>query len=328
MQFGYHESQPIVAKETVSCMSYTLDQVRALVAVAEELHFGRAAERLQMTQPPLSRQIQRLESQIGVQLLTRSNRRVELTDAGRAFLDEARRILAIADSAPQVARTVAAGLSGIVRIGFTASSAFTLLGPTLARLSAALPDVTIELQEMVTKRQLDALTKNTIDVSIGRPPFDPDQFSSLRVHREGLLIALPADHLLARRTSPITVEDLVNEDIIMHSPVEAKYFYDIATRLMPISRWRHRFTVSQVSTMVALVAARCGVALVPESAAAFGLPGVVYAPLMTSDPSPIELHAVWRADDSRPLTHRVVRELQDAAPSARRSGFGDPAATR
>lgn len=294
-------------------VSYTLDQVRALVAVAEELHFGRAAERLQMTQPPLSRQIQRLEAIVGVQLLRRSNRRVELTDAGRAFLDEARRILAIADGAPQIARTVAAGLSGVVRIGFTASSAFTLLGPLLARLSHALPDVTIELQEMVTTHQLDALTKSEIDVAIGRPPFDPAHFGSRRIHRERLLVALPEGHLLSRRTSPIGVEDLANEDIIMHSPVEARYFYDIATRMMPISRWKHRFTVSQVSTMVALVGAGTGVALVPESAATLGIAGVTYAPLVTSEPRPIELHAVWREDDTRPLTRRIVHELREAA---------------
>ena len=293
-------------------MSYTLDQARALVAVAEELHFGRAAERLQMTQPPLSRQIQRLEAAVGVPLLTRSNRRVELTDAGRAFLDEARRIIAIADGAPQIARTIAAGLSGVVRIGFTASSAFTLLGPVLARISESLPDVTIELREMVTKHQLEALTQNTIDVAVGRPPFDPAIFASTRIHRERLLAALPLGHLLARRTSPIGVEDLVHEDIIMHSPVEARYFSDIATRMMPITRWKQRYTVSQVSTMVALVAAGCGVALVPESAAALGVSGVTYAPVVTSEPRPIELHAVWRADDTRPLTRRIVHELRRA----------------
>lgn len=297
-------------------MSYTLDQVRALIAVAEELHFGRAAERLRMTQPPLSRQIQRLEATVGVQLLTRSNRHVELTDAGRAFLEEARRIIAITDGAPQVARTVAAGLSGIVRIGFTAASAFTLLGPMLARISESLPNVTIELHEMVTTDQLEALTKSAIDVAVVRPPFDPAHFEATRIHRESLLVALPDGHLLTRRTSPITVEDLVNEEIIMHSPTKAKYFYDIATRMMPISRWNHRFTVSQVSTMVALVAAGCGVALVPESAAALRLPGVTYAPVATVEPQPIELYAVWRADDTRLLTKRVAHELSAVSQTA------------
>src|SRR3712207_2981494 len=106
---------------------FTLDQVRAFVVVAEELHFGRAAERLQMTQPPLSRQIQKLERAVGVRLLERDNRKVALTTAGEAFLMEARRILALATGALQQAQRISAGSAGTVRIGFTATSAFGVL---------------------------------------------------------------------------------------------------------------------------------------------------------------------------------------------------------
>ena len=104
-------------------MAFTLEQLRGFVAVAEELHFGRAAARLKMTQPPLSRQIQKLERVVGAQLLERDNRRVTLTAAGEAFLVEARRLLALADSAPELARRVSSGSHGVVRIGFTAASA-------------------------------------------------------------------------------------------------------------------------------------------------------------------------------------------------------------
>src|SRR5688572_17305868 len=112
-------------------MSFTLEQLRGFVAVADELHFGRAAARLQMTQPPLSRQIQKLEQFVGTQLLERNNRGVALTTAGSAFLTEARRLLAAAEAAPDLARRVAAGSAGVVRIGFTAGSTFGILGTVL-----------------------------------------------------------------------------------------------------------------------------------------------------------------------------------------------------
>ena len=121
----------------------TLDQVRSFVAVAEELHFGRAAERLQMTQPPLSRQIQKLEKSVGARLLERDNRRVELTGAGAAFLDEAYRLLNLVEGAGDLARRVDAGAAGVVRLGFTAVSAISILGPLLRRLTAELPDVEV-----------------------------------------------------------------------------------------------------------------------------------------------------------------------------------------
>src|SRR3954463_13556979 len=114
----------------------TLDQVRSFVAVAEELHFGRAADRLRMTQPPLSRQIQKLERAVGAQLLERDSRRVALTAAGEAVLGEARRMLALADAAPEVARRVSAGSSGLLRLGFTAASTFGVLGDLLNRIAA------------------------------------------------------------------------------------------------------------------------------------------------------------------------------------------------
>ena len=124
----------------------TLDQVRAFVAVAEELHFGRAADRLNMTQPPLSRQIQKLERIVGTELLERDNRKVQLTPAGLAFLDEARRLLTLAGRAPATARRIASGRTGILRIGFTAASGYSVLGPLLEQISGIVPDVDIELQ--------------------------------------------------------------------------------------------------------------------------------------------------------------------------------------
>ncbi|HYH72674.1 MAG TPA: LysR family transcriptional regulator, partial [Nocardioides sp.] len=153
-------------------MAFTLEQLRGFVAVADELHFGRAATRLKMTQPPLSRQIQKLERVVGAQLLERDNRRVALTAAGEVFLTEARRLLSLADSAPEVARRVSSGSHGVVRIGFTAASTYGTLGRLLNEVGRVLPDLDLDLQEMVTREQVAALLNEEIDLGLARPPFD------------------------------------------------------------------------------------------------------------------------------------------------------------
>ena len=175
-------------------MSVTFDQVRCFVAVAEELHFGRAAERLSMTQPPLSRQIQKLERAVGASLLERDNRRVTLTGAGAAFLDEAYRLLNLVDSAGDLARRVDAGAAGVLRLGFTAVSAISVLGPLLRRLAGALPDVEVLLSERVTGAQVDGIRRGELDIGLARPPFDTSFLDSQVVLRERLMAVVPADH--------------------------------------------------------------------------------------------------------------------------------------
>src|SRR5215210_5514321 len=136
------------------CSVFTLDQVRAFVVVAEELHFGRAAERLQMTQPPLSRSMQKLERAVGVRLFERDNRKVELTTAGKTFLTDARRILALASGALEQAQRMSAGSVGTVRIGFTATSTFSVLASLLNQVAEAYPEIHLDLYEMVTREQI------------------------------------------------------------------------------------------------------------------------------------------------------------------------------
>ncbi len=186
----------------------TLDQVRSFIAVAEELHFGRAAVRLQMTQPPLSRQIQKLEKAVGARLLERDNRRVELTVAGSAFLDEAYRMLNLVDGASDLARRVDRGTAGVVRLGFTAVSAISLLGPLLRHLTATLPDVDVLLHERVTSAQVDGIRRGELDIGLARPPFDTEALSSHLVLREPLLAVVPTNHPLAKVDRPLTPRGL------------------------------------------------------------------------------------------------------------------------
>jgi len=289
---------------------FTLDQVRCFVAVAEELHFGRAAERLRMTQPPLSRQIQKLERAVGAQLLERDNRNVELTAAGSAFLAEARRMLGLADSAGEQARRIQAGSAGTVRIGFTATAAFGVLAPLLNVVGDAHPDIDLDLYEMVTKEQIAGLLRGELDLGLARPPFDTTTFASRLLHREALLLAAPAGHPLARLQRPVVPDDLANVPLIMHTPTEARYFYDLVVRLIPITDQHVVHSVSQVLTMLWLVAAGRGVAFVPASATRLKIDGLSYLPIEGLPTEPVELHLLWLRDARNPALHTVLEGLQ------------------
>jgi DNA-binding transcriptional LysR family regulator len=291
-------------------MAFTLEQLRGFVAVADELHFGRAAARLKMTQPPLSRQIQKLERVVGAQLLERDNRRVALTSAGSAFLGEARRLLALADTAPEVARRVSSGSHGVVRIGFTAASTYGTLGRLLNEVGRALPDIHLDLHEMVTREQVAALLDEEIDLGLARPPFDEEAFASRLLHREALLIAVPDGHRLVDLGREVRAADLATEPVVMHSPTQARYFYDLVVSMVPTASQNAVHTVSQVLTMLWLVAAGRGIAFVPASAARLPIEGVSFVRLETPVPEPVELHLLWTRQSRNPALRRVLALLE------------------
>ena len=291
-------------------MAFTLEQLRGFVAVADELHFGRAAARLKMTQPPLSRQIQKLERVVGAQLLERDNRRVALTAAGQVFLGEARRLLALADTAPEVARRVSSGSHGVVRIGFTAASTYGTLGRLLNEVGRGLPDIDLDLNEMVTREQVAALLDEEIDLGLARPPFDADTFGSRLLHREALLVAAPAGHRLLGLGRDAVAADLAAEPVVMHSPTRARYFYDLVVSMVPTASQNAVHTVSQVLTMLWLVAAGRGIAFVPASAARLPIEGVGFVRLETPVPEPVELHLLWTRESRNPALRRVLALLE------------------
>ncbi|MCP1743156.1 DNA-binding transcriptional LysR family regulator [Bradyrhizobium japonicum] len=214
---------------------FDLNQLRCFVTVAEELHFGRAAARLNMTQPPLSRQIQVLEHIIDAPLLERTSRSVRLTPAGRSFLPEARRILKLAESASQVARRIALGKTGSVKIGFTAAAAYGFLPELVAACRAKLPEVDFSLKEMVSGDQFEALTSGQIDAGLLRPPIARPELTSRRVVAEPLLAAIPKKHPLANAES-ITIKDFDDQPFVMYSPYESRYFHDLLVALHPRRR--------------------------------------------------------------------------------------------
>ena len=291
-------------------MAFTLEQLRGFLAVAEELHFGRAAARLKMTQPPLSRQIQKLERVVGAQLLERDNRRVTLTAAGEVFLGEARRLLSLADTAPELARRVSSGSHGVVRIGFTAASTYGTLGRVLDEIERALPDIGLDLHEMVTREQVAALLNEEIDLGLARPPFDADTFGSRLLHREALLVAAPSGHRLLGLGRNAVAADLAAEPVVMHSPTQARYFYDLVVSMVPTASQNAVHTVSQVLTMLWLVAAGRGIAFVPASAARLPIEGVGFVTLETPVPEPVELHLLWMRESRNPALRRVLELLE------------------
>ena len=294
-------------------MAFTLEQLRGFVAVADELHFGRAAARLKMTQPPLSRQIQKLERTVGAQLLERDNRRVALTTAGQVFLAEARRLLSLADTAPELARRVSSGSHGVVRIGFTAASTYGTLGRLLNEIARELPEIDVDLHEMVTREQVAALLNEEVDLGLARPPFDAETFGSRLLLREALLVAVPSGHRLLHLGRDAVAEDLAAEPVVMHSPTQARYFYDLVVSMVPAASGNAVHTVSQVLTMLWLVAAGRGVAFVPASAARLPIEGVEFVQLATPVPDPVELHLLWARGSRNPALARVLEVLARSA---------------
>ncbi|MCE4222912.1 LysR family transcriptional regulator [Methylobacterium sp. C25] len=282
-------------------------QLRCFVAVAEELHFGRAAARLNMTQPPLSRQIQVLERILDAALLERTSRSVRLTAAGRSFLPEAQRILRLAETAAHVTRQVAAGRAGTLRLGFTAASAYDFLPRLVIGFRNALPDVTLALREMVSRDQLEELLSGRIDAALMRPPVTHPDLECARALAEPLVAALPADHPLAR-SEVITVRHLHEMPFIHYAPYDARYFHDLVQGLLDEAGVRPRVLqqLTQIHSTLALVRASLGLALVPEAAQRLRFEGVVFKPLVTMRPKSAELYVAWRRDRDDPLIEALV----------------------
>ena len=287
---------------------FDLNQLRCFVAVAEELHFRRAAERLHMTQPPLSRQVQMLEHQIGTLLLHRSNRYVRLTPAGRSLLAEARTILRLAETASLRARRVGMGEAGTVSIGFTAGASYHFLPEAIARWRSSLPDVDLQLKEMVSMAQMEALEAGRLDVALLRPPLNDEGLQSRCVAREPLMAAMPLSHPLAQLPA-LMLPDFKQQAFVMYSPDEARYFHDLVTQWFGAYAIGPRYVqyVSQIHSVLALVRGGLGVALVPESASGMRYEGVAYRPITASQSLPqAELHMVWKLDNDNPALSKII----------------------
>ncbi|GAA0923722.1 LysR substrate-binding domain-containing protein [Streptomyces asiaticus] len=297
-------------------MNLSLQQLRGFVAVAEERHFGRAAARLNMTQPPLTRQIQALERALDVVLFERTGRGARITAAGRVFLDHCHRVLALLDAAPTATRRAAEGRTGTLRLAFTAIGAYAILADVLDLVKRHLPDVTVELTELVSPDQFAALSELRIDLGLVRPPI-PEGYASLLVHSEDLVLAVPSGHPLAHDDgAPVALTD-VADDYIGYSPEGSRYLHDICAAMIGVDRYAVSQLTSQVPTMLALVRAGLGCALIPRSIMTMGVHGVRYRELAPADAHSVTLHACWSPDSPNPALQRLVDVLNQE-----RSGGG------
>ncbi len=280
---------------------FDLGQLRCFVAVADELHFGRAAVRLNMTQPPLSRQIQILERILDVQLIARSSRSVKLTPAGQSFLPEARHILGLAESSALLVKRVARGRAGSLKIGFTAASAYSYLPSLVAACRDELPDVALSLKEMVSGDQLKRLLSGEIDVGLMRPPMPPVGLCSFRVMAEPMLAALPKTHPLARQPT-VKLEQLAADPFIMYAPYEARYFHDLVVELLARGGLSPNYVqyLAQIHSILALIHSGVGISIVPQAADNLQFRGVVLKPIALQKPTLAELFIVWREQSSNP----------------------------
>ncbi|ARV62435.1 LysR family transcriptional regulator [Nostocales cyanobacterium HT-58-2] len=289
-----------------------LRHLRYFVAVAEELHFGRAAERLHMTQQPLSQQIRQLEDELGVLLFHRTKRQVQLTEAGKAFLLEARQILLKAAQAVEIARQVARGESGRLKIGFSGFATYSVLPKALRIFRDRFPGIELDLEEMTTSAQVQALQEQQIHLGLMIPPVSDTTLTLEPILREPLVVILPETHPLATQLE-LALPTLANESFILVSRHLEPGYYDQCISLFQQAGFSPKVVqkASQKQTILGLVSAGLGVSLAPASIRNIHRTGVVYITLNTSN-AEVELVAVWRQNEPSPVLQTFLKVVKEA----------------
>lgn len=288
-----------------------LRHLRYFVTLADELHFGRAALRLGISQPPLSQQIKALEDGLGARLFERTNRRVALTEAGRMFLGEARATLAQADRAAQVARRAQRGELGELRIGmFPSAPLIPVVGRSILAFRRGYPDVQLTLSEFESRQQMEAVVEGREHIAIVRRPASPNVPAELvasELLRERLVVVMPVDHALARRTGKVALTALADEKFVFYG---SRMGTTLPTQVLALCRAAgFEPQVSQMAnanaTILGLVAVGLGIAIVPEAMSLLRHDAVVTRPLA----APQAVTSVWilrRRAERSPLIEAFV----------------------
>jgi DNA-binding transcriptional LysR family regulator len=280
--------------------------------VAEELHFGRAAERLHMTQQPLSQQIYQLEAELGVSLFHRTKRRIQLTNAGKVFFEESRQLLLQADRAIQKARQAARGEIGRLSIGFSGFATYSVLPKVLQTFRQRFPKVELNLEEMSTSVQIQALQEKQIQLGLMIPPVNDKSLSVELLLQEPLVVVLPKTHSLAKE-SELVLSALANEPFILVPRHLEPGYYDLCISLFQQAGFSPKVVqkASQKQTILGLVSAGMGVSLAPASICNISRAGVVYTNL-SAPASKVNLAAVWQQDETSSVLQaflEVIREI-------------------
>jgi len=286
-----------------------LRHLRCFVAVAEELHFGRAAQRLHLSQPPVSQAIKELETELGQRLFERNSRRISLTPAGEDALGDARAVLARTDALRSRGREAALGQGGRLAIGFISLAAYAYLPEVLRRFTADFPNVRLALTESTTDQMLGDLDNGALDIGcLFASTTLPATLAYQATNRDPLIVALPEAHPLAVLDA-VPLARLAGEQFLAFERHHGPLMFDA----MVSACMRHGFSprifpARQMHTIVSLVSGGIGVALVPACLQVLHRQGVVYRPL-AGEATPVEHGAAWRRDDASPLVQQFTRYL-------------------
>lgn len=287
-------------------MALTFRQLRYFLVLTEELHFGRAAKRLHISQPPLSASLRQLEEELGVQLFDRNSKSVTMTAAGEVFQRQVRHLLEQLDGSRNLVQRVAAGASGILRVGFTQAMIFRQLPAALKRLQSMHPGIELQLLERNSADLVDAVESGQLDVGFIHSMPLPETLSSLTIANEPFLCCLPVNHPLANRDT-VKIHDLIGEPLIMFTRSLAPHYYDRLVSLFHITDLEPniKHEVSQWLTIVALVSQGMGVALVPQALAETMFSNIVFRPLANLNVRHQSL-CIWPSDTQNPNCNLLI----------------------
>ncbi|GAP97999.1 LysR family transcriptional regulator [Leptolyngbya sp. NIES-2104] len=287
-----------------------LRHLRYFVTVAEELHFGRAAQRLQMAQQPLSRQIRELEAEIEVQLFHRTKRTVRLTEAGKVFLIEAQKTLQQANQAILLAQRTQQGDRGELRIGFTSAALNRVLPQAIRQFKMQHPNIQLVLERLTTNEQVEALIEHRIQIGLLHPPIAQSALRLETLHREPLMVFLPDSHRLAK-SQVISIRSLSQESFIFYPRSVGPVLYDQMISFCQQAGFSPNIVqeVFPQQTILGLVSAGLGVSLLHASACAVAPQGVVCRSLSELTPE-LELAAAWHPEQNSPSATLFLQGLQ------------------
>ncbi len=298
-----------------------LRQLTYFIAVAEERHFGRAAKRLHIAQPPLSQQIRQFEEQLGVKLFDRTTRRVDLTAAGALMLERGRSILNDVEALQADVYQVGQGATGVLHVGFSGASTYSVMPRIVRAAGTAYPGLTLDLHgEMLTPAMERGLLEHTLDAAILRPPVSSPEIDFRIINREPLVVALPAHSPLAS-DRPLSMVELTEQRFVTYPPESV--MYRMTADLCREAGFQHRVSqmAQETSTILSFVAAGGGVALMPASVRSVQLRGVRYREL--EDSPHAELAVAWRREERSVLLSnfiQLVTELADEPESEDQPG--------
>ncbi|MCW3492655.1 LysR substrate-binding domain-containing protein [Microbacterium sp. SSM24] len=282
--------------------------LRYFIAVAEERHFGRAAERLMMAQPPLSQQIRRLENSLGTKLLNRTTRSVDMTAAGEVLLVRGRRLLEDLQRLETDVRRMGQGLQGTLRIGFTGSATYGLMPRVFRESASAFDGLALEVVgELLTPELTQRLVDHRLDVAVLRPPVDSAGVDWSPILEERLIAAIPSRSAMSRRER-LSLTELASHPLVGY-PEESSVSQTVAAECLRRGiALKVDQRVSETSTLLSLVAAGVGSAIVPESATALSLGHTSFREIV--DAPSVQLAIAWRTGDESPVLQRYIPFLQ------------------